>query len=247
MRVCFHTTDSGYSIQNVALKELSSIRTSVSDMIEAKTKPHPDALGGRIWDPDETLYWQMDTEYDFLTYDQQIDIIKDCALQPSLLTKLKIQQRRRKTADAQIVWNWLGAKDEPYLKKHQSVLAFAIGPGGGIGGDITMNADQLWLLRDTPLRADEAKKLGYIENFEDPTNHVTYYDPKSTGGHEFGHALGMEHISAQHFSKIALMFPYYNKLRHYGEPDLEYIFRLYPKIPHWKRVARVLEHKMGKF
>lgn len=133
-------------------------------------------------------------------------------------------------SDAHIIINWLGKKDEPYFTS-PSTLAFAWGPARSLGGDVTMNADVLWLLRKTPLLAKEAKELGYIQNYVNPDNRIKYFDPLHTFKHEgAGHALGMRHIEAATEAQHAIMYPFYNGLRKFGDADKNYLASLYGKI-----------------
>lgn len=210
-----------------------------------KLKVHKDALNGRVWDSSEPVYWQLDSTYEFLTYDEQVDIVKNAFLELSLTTPLVIRQKRRKGGDAHIRINWLHERDEKYFAKNKNVLAFAYGPQTGIGGDITMNSSKIWRTDKTPLTAFKAKELGFIENFHDPTNIVSSFDPVHTLKHEGGHAFGMKHLENVQFSKTDVMYPYYNGLRMFGDNDHEYIERLYGKIPSWRRAIRIAQRYMN--
>ena len=235
--ICVHTSDKHYT-------QKTSPEFSTSPI--GKTKPNMDALGGMIWDSSETLYWSLDSDYKWLTKDEQTNIIKSAFLETSLATPLKIQQRRKETADPQIHINWLGKKDYPYFTS-ESILACAYGPASGIGGDVTMNADVLWLLRKTPLTAKEAKEKGYIGEYSQANNEIRYYDPVHTMKHEAGgHACGLKHLESPALMKLAIMYPYYNGLRNFGNADIEYVQQLYGKSTKIDRISKLVQNKMGK-
>jgi hypothetical protein len=223
--LCTHTSDKKYQMSTASEEKLPNL---VKAKIDEGTMPNTNALGQRIWKT-KTIYWKRESSYPWID-DETIDkMIKAAFLESSMHTPLIIQQRNRKMSDAHIVINWLGKKDEPYFTS-QSTLAFGYGPGSGIGGNVTMNADVLWLLRKTPLLAKEAKELGYIENYADPSNVIKYYDPLHTMKHEAGgHALGMNHVTDLNQKLTAIMYPYYNGLRKFGKADIDYIISLYGK------------------
>jgi len=230
MDVCIHTDNKKYTIEQHLAKAFSHI--DLSAPVQHSTVRNSDALNGRIWKGDEPVYWNLESDYEHLSTKQLENICKAAFLEPSFKTPLII--RRRKTADVQLKINWLGKKDEKFFTS-PSILAFAYGPAGGLGGDITMNADALWLLRKTPLTAKEAKEKGYIDNFQFPDNLIRFYDPVHTMKHEGGHAIGMEHITDNARRLDTVMFPFYNGLHIFGEADLEYLTRLYgsASLPHW--------------
>ena len=232
---CIHTKDKHYTTHGVE---------RASSIIE-KTKPNVNALNKAIWDLD-TIYWKRESGYEWID-DKTLDkMIISSFLESSMVTPLKIQKRNRKMSDAQIIINFLGKRDEPYFTS-ESILAAGYGPGSGLGGNITMNSDNLWLLRKTPLTMLEAKALGYIENFSDPTNLKQYYDPLHTLKHEGGHALGMNHITDINQRNKAIMFPYYNGLRSFGEADLNYIQSLYGKSSVWKETQDMIRMRINNF
>lgn len=228
MEVCVHTNDKKYELKPVEASLLSSSLTAV---ISHATKPDDRALGSRIWDDAETVYWKQESSYDFLTPGQQTKLVKLAFLEASMETPLVIRRRRRSTADAQIKINWLGGADVPYFKDSKGTLAFAYGPAKGIGGDITMNSDNLWLLRSKPLTVVEAFEKGYIDDYNRsyPENTVRYYDPLHTMKHEGGHAIGLRHITNEEQRYSAVMFPYYSGLRTFGTADKIYLHDLYGK------------------
>ena len=230
MDVCVHTDDSKYNLKNIPSIEFSHINYSAP--VKHSTVVNIDALGSRTWKGDEPIYWNLESDYEHLSTKQLEDICKAAFLEPSFETPLII--RRRKTADVQLKINWLGKKDERFFTS-PSILAFAYGPAGGIGGDITMNADALWLLDKEALTAQDAYDRGLIEGFSNPTNIIKFYDPVHTMKHEGGHALGMKHITDSARRLDTVMYPYYNGLRMFGDADLEYLIRLYgsSSIPHW--------------
>jgi len=222
--VCIHRNDKSYSMSTPKKEHIETRQLSISDV----TRPFKGALGDRIWDTEE-IFWKRESDYEFLT-NKQLDAMEKLAfLQASLETKLVINKKNKSTADAQIVINWLGAKDEPYFRTNNpnlpvsSILAYAWGPGRGLGGDVVMNADQLWLFRKTPLTVKDAFDMGYIQNYDrnHPENKIRYYDPQHTFTHEAtGHGLGMPHITNIDVRNTEIMYPYYNGLRRFGPSEL---------------------------
>jgi hypothetical protein len=246
--VCIHTNDKKYT----QTPEIAESKFSSVNIGRHKLKTNTDALNDKVWDSRETVFWQLDSEYDFLTKNQQIGLIKAAFLETSLLTPLRIQQKRRQTGDAHIKINWLGAKDEKFFKERASVLAFAYGPQVGIGGDITMNSDHLWLLRKEKLTMQEAFDKGYIDESKfdkaHPNNTVKFYDPRHTMKHEGGgHACGMRHLNNSALQKTAIMYPFYNGQRVFSNEDKEYLFSLYGKSNIAHRISSFIQHRMGRF
>lgn len=237
-QVCIHTNDKAYSLQSADVQALPSI--------SERTKPNMNALGGRIWD-EETLYWKTSTHYQWLTDKQIESIIKLAFLEPSIFTPLKIQKKNRKMSDAQLTLDWLTKKDDKYFTS-DSTLAYCYGPGSGLGGNCVMNADVLWLLRDMPLTAFEAKQKGYIENYADPNNKIKYYDPLHTTKHELGgHGLGMNHLTLQKYASTEIMYPFYNGLRKFGSADLDYLKSLYGSVHVHQIIYNTILSKIQRF
>ena len=242
---CIHTNDKQYNIFDLTESDFSSLNIG-----SHKTQIDTNALNNRVWDSSETVYWQLDSEYKFLTYKQQVDLIKAAFLETSLLTPLKIQQRRRQSGDAHIRINWLGTKDEKYFVGKAGILAFAYGPQVGLGGDVTMNADQLWLLRKKPLTVLEGFEKGYIDNYDrsHPNNTLKFDDPLHTMKHEAGgHSCGMRHLTDINLKYSAIMYPYYNGKRVFSEEDKNYLFDLYGESNVAHRISRFIQHRMGRF
>ncbi len=245
--ICIHTNDKKYT----QTPEIAESEFSALNIGSHKTISNLKALNHKVWDENETVYWQLDGEYEHLSYEELVTITKAAVLETSLLTELKIQQKRRQTGDAHIKLSWLGAKDEKYFRNRGSVLAFAYGPQVGIGGDCTMNSDHLWLLRKNKLTMQEAFDKGYIDDSrfdkDHPNNTIKFYDPIHTGKHEMGgHSCGMRHIEDATQKYKSIMYPYYNGKRVFGEADREYLFKLYSKIGPWRRAARIIENRMGR-
>lgn len=225
-QVCIHTNDKKYELSTI-LKEGIKPR-EFSAAITHKTKPNMNALNNQIWDKDEIIYWKQDSFYEFLPKEKQIALTKLAFLESSYETPLVVRQRNKSTADAQLVVNWLTEKDEPFFKGRGSVLAFAWGPDDGLGGDITMNAAQPWWFGKLTLK--QAYDLGMISGYAAGTGHLAMktFDPLHTMKHEGGgHALGMRHLEDQMHATSAIMFPYYNGLRKFGQADLTYLHSLY--------------------
>lgn len=234
-QVCVHTNDKHYNMRE-ALSTPS---------INERTRPSNKALNNAVWEAD-TIYWRRDSSYRWID-DKILDkMIKAAFLEMGMHTRLRFQQRNRSLSDAHIVINFLGKKDEPYFTS-PSILAFGFGPGQGLGGNITMNADNLWLLRDEPLTAIEAKARGYIENFSNPDNHIRFYDPLHTMKHEGGHSIGLNHITDLNMARKAVMYPYYNGLREFGDADINYLQSLYGKSGLSKSITDMLRHRINNF
>lgn len=239
MDICVHNDNKSYDyFPDYALRLTSVDRTSV---IRHSVKPNDLSISNRVWSGDETVYWQLDSDYEWISKKNLKNLIKLSFLQASFETPLVIRQKRRLSSDAQIIIKYLHKKDERFFRDRPSVLAFAYGPSGGIGGDITMNADRLWLLRDEPLTVVEAFEKGYIDGYDKqfPNSTVKYYDPQHTHTHEGGHALGMPHITDINQRNKAVMYPFYNGLRIFGEEDLNILKQLYGKAS--------LNHKIKEY
>ena len=235
--LCIHTNDKKYTMA----------KQSLSGEITHKTKPHPNALGRQIWDDTETIYWKLESGYEWIKPKQMDQLIKYAFLESSFETPLVIRKRNRPTADAQIRINWLGKKDDSYFTS-PSTLAYAFGPAGGLGGDVVMNSDNLWLLRNTPLRADEAKELGYIDNYQFPDNLIKFYDPLHTMKHEGGgHALGMDHLTDQSLRYIEPMFPFYNGVRKFSQAGLDYLHQLYGQASGFHKAKEMMLNRITNF
>ena len=248
-RICVHTDDKKYCELEAEPVEFSS--QSFNETITHGTKQNSDALNNQVWDDSEIIYWTNDSDYEFITLVNQEKLIKLALLESSFQTPLVIRQRKRKSADAQIRINWLKMKDEKYFTS-KSILAFAGGPGKGLGGDCTMNADVLWLPRKKdapPLTVKRAFDLGYITNYnrDFPNSTVKAYDPQHTLKHEVGgHALGMRHIEDANERLSAIMYPYYNGLRVFGTADLTYLHKLYGKAPINHKIKKMLLSRIRK-
>jgi hypothetical protein len=227
--LCVHTNDKHYNLRESQISE--------------KIKYHSDALNKSIWDTD-TIYWRRDSSYQWIDDKTMDKMITSSFLEASMQTKLKI--RKTNHGDAQIIINFLGKKDDSYFTS-PSILAYGWGPGMGLGGNITINSDNLWLLRKEPLKALEAKRLGYIQNYQFPDNEIRFYDPLHTMKHEGGHALGMNHITDITQRDKAVMFPYYNGLRKFGEADISYIKSLYGDAKINKKIEDIIRNRINGF
>jgi len=243
--VCVHTTDKKYSDKLVINpSEFSAINIGTHKLVS-----NLNALNHKVWDENETVFWQLDSEYKWLSKEIQIDIMKDAFLETGLTTKLLIQQKRRQSGDAHIKINWLGKKDEKYFRDREGVLAFAYGPQVGIGGDCTFNSDKIWRLPSQgKITTKEAFDLGMIDDYDrnHPTNTMRTFDPYHTAKHELGgHSCGMRHITDVNQKYSAIMYPYYNGKRMFGKADLDYLFELYTKMGYWERAIAIAKYKMG--
>lgn len=209
-----------------------------------RLKIHPDALGKRLWNPDAgPVYWKMETDYPHIEGRKlERKAIKLAFLQASLLTSLRIREKRRGTADAEIIINWFDDKAEPIFKTSPGYLAFAYGPGEGIGGDITMNASKIWTLHGKPITAIEAFERGMIEGFSNPNNMLKTWDSQHTLTHEGEHTLGCPHLPG---CPKCVIYPWYNRQRILQNGDKNQLWEFYEKSSYWRRaqlflLARVL-------
>jgi len=241
-QICIHTDDKQYNLHSVERTKLARLDLKV---INENTKPNPNALGGRIW-ADTELYWKRETSYRWIDDATMDKMITAALLEASIRTPLKIRKKNRKMSDTQLVINWLGKKDDSYLTS-PSILGYTWGPGAGLGGNCVMNSDALWLLRTTPLTAKEAKELGYIENYANPTNTIKYFDPLHTLKHEMGHGLGMKHLTEQKYATSEIMYPFYNGLRKFGTADINYLISLYGKASVNKMILDTITSKIANF
>jgi len=247
--ICVHTDDKKYCELEAEPIEFSS--QSFDKSLTHGTVQNPDALNNQVWDNSEIVYWTNDSDYDFISIKNQEKLIKLALLESSVQTPLVIRQRKRKTADAQIRIKWLKMKDEKYFKS-KSTLAFAGGPGKGLGGDCTMNADVLWIHRKKnapPLTVKRAFELGFISDYnrDFPNSTVKSYDPLHTLKHEVGgHSLGMRHIENANERLSSIMYPFYNGLRIFGMADLAYLHRLYGKASVHHKIKKMLLSRIRK-
>ncbi len=242
--LCVHTDDKKYQMHEIAKESLPQLNSNL--LIDEGVIPNNNALGKNIW-KSKTIYWKRESSYEWIDDKTMDKMIRAAFLESSMHTPLIIQQRNRKMSDAHIVINWLGKKDEPYFTS-PSTLAFGYGPGRGLGGNVTMNSDVLWLLRKTKLFAPEAKALGYIENYSDARNEIKYYDPVHTMKHEGGgHALGLNHITDINQRLLAIMYPIYNGLRKFGTADINYITSLYGNASRTEELKNYIRSKILAF
>jgi len=242
-QVCVHTNDKNYSLKPASEVKASTIDYSAS--VKHSVKMNDVSISKRVWSGDEIVYWKMETDYPYIEgVKLEEKICKLAFLEPSIRTNLVIRQRRRSMSDAQIRINWFGKKDESYFKSG-GILAFAYGPSGGIGGDITMNADYPWGLMDELINGADFQDR-FNREVEHLDNKFKVYDALHTIKHEGGHALGMPHVMDIQYRKSAILAPYYNGLRRFGKADLNYLFQLYEKSSVNHRLTEAFLARFGR-
>ena len=218
-QVCIHTNDKKYSVT----KEEKIIRKFVT--APERFKRNLEALNNKVWDPDfGKVTWKLET--DSPTIDgrkAEVKLFKRVFLQPSILTDLVINQKRRSTADiADIVINF--NHTDPLFKRRPNVLAYAYGPADGIGGDSVFNTNHVWTLDGLPIDADEYARITG-KDVEDFDNTFRTYDLQHTALHEVGgHSLGLPHIPE---CRNCVMYPYYNGQRKFQGGDLNLLYGFY--------------------
>ena len=242
--LCAHTDDKKYTDTEIPKAELQQ---NFYKKITQSTIRNENALNNRIW-REKKIYWRLDSDYEWIDKKTLEKMIRAAFLEASLQTPLVINQMRRKHGDAHLLISFVHSKDEPYFAKKKGVLAFGYGPSGGLGGDITMNADKLWWL-GPKLTAKEAFEKGMIENYDrnHPNNTIKTYDPLHTMKHEGGHALGMRHLTETSQRKSEIMYPFYNGLRKFGPNDIAYLQRLYGKSSLSHKILELFRNRIQRF
>lgn len=98
-----------------------------------------------------------------------------------------------------------------------SILAHAFFPGGGRGGDVHFDSDELWLAEESD-----------IARLPDASQRHAANSLMAVAVHEFGHSLGLGHSSV----RGSIMFPWYSHQASHGRlpmDDLRAIQHLYGK------------------
>ena len=127
-QVCIHEpktytlSDSG-SIPSFSIKRNLAFLQDAPRLI--KTTEH--AISNYIWNKDfGAVTWRLESDSpDFGNRKDQINLFKRVFFQASIETPLVIHQKRRGTAEADIVITFQGAKDDRFFKNRPSVLAYA--------------------------------------------------------------------------------------------------------------------------
>lgn len=238
--ICVHTNDKHYTLKEPTDVKLSSVDFGAT--IQHSTKSDSRALNNQIWDDREKIYWKMETDYPHIEGRKlEEKMVKLALLESSFETPLVIRQRRRGSADAQLIINWFGKKDERYFTS-ASTLAFAYGPGRGLGGNCTMNSDVAWGIEEEVIPGLEfAERFDTTVSITDDVPRYKVYDALHTLKHELGgHAMGLRHLTDLNLRLKAIMFPYYNGIRKFGIEDLAYLHRLYGKASINHRIKEYL-------
>lgn len=237
-QVCIHTNDKKYSIY----EEEKIIRKLITEPI--RFKQSLEALNGKVWDPDfGKVTWKLETDSPSIEGRKaEVKLFKRVFLQPSMLTDLVINQKRRSTADADIIINF--NHDDPLFKSRPNVLAYAYGPGDGIGGDSVFNTNVVWTLDGKIIDADEYTRITGKE-VENPDNTFRTFDLQHTALHEVGgHSLGLPHILD---CSYCVMNPYYNGQRKFQEGDLNLFYDFYNKVNLPTKLLNYLYYKILGF
>jgi len=211
--------------------QVNASSVSFDAVVTHSTRHDERALNNQVWDDSEIIYWTMETDYPHIEGRKfEEEMVKLALLESSMETPLVIRKRNRKSADSQLKINWLGKKDERYFTS-ESTLAFAYGPGRGLGGNCTMNADVAWGMKDEVIPGLEfEERFDRRVQYHDAIKRYKVYDALHTLKHELGgHAMGMRHIEGAENAKTSIMYPYYNGKRRFGPADLKYLHELYGK------------------
>jgi len=243
-QVCVHTSDKQYSLKPSEQVNPSSI--DFNSMVQHSTIYNEHSLTKKVWSGDEIVYWKMDTDYPYIDgVKLEEKVVKLALLESSMKTNLIIRQRKRGTADAQLLINWFGKKDESFFTS-ESILAFAYGPEKGIGGNVTMNADVPWGLQDEIINGRDFEDR-FNRTVQNENNLFKVYDSLHTMKHEAGgHAMGMPHIQDINYKFTDIMYPYYNGVRNFGEKDIQLLYLLYKKASINHKIREMLLSRIGK-
>lgn len=190
------------------------------------------------WETD-TIYYHFESDSsDILGFDNELKAFRLAALAWTLETNLKIRQKRRNTADAEIQVRWSDKEHDELFKKRPNVLAYAYypSPGREIAGDITFNDSHLWSLDGANVPAHYADP----ENYPDPNTPVMMrtYDVQHTTTHELGHALGLKH--SNNACRDCVMYPMYNGNRNLRQNDKDRIQKFYEKASTSEKIKKML-------
>lgn len=186
----------------------------------------------------DTIYYHFESDCsDILGFDNELKAFRLAALAWTLATNLKIRQKRRNTADAEIQVRWSDSEHDDLFKARPNVLAYAYYPAISreIAGDITFNDSHLWSLDGANVPAHFADPEHYP--VESPVMMKTF-DIQHTTTHELGHALGLKHSSNS--CRDCVMYPMYNGQRNLRPNDTERIQKFYEKASTSERIRKML-------
>lgn len=153
---------------------------------------------------------------------------------------------------ADITIEFRSPDEDQLFKDRPGVLAYAYFPGqGSISGKVVFNSDYIWTLHGRGIRAEDAKRLGLIDDFVNPDNIIKTWNIIHVLIHELGHSLGLRHDADQRTNDV--MDPFYNgKILDLSERDIyrirdKYGIRIFERWSRYARLKRWLKLRIRRF
>ena len=144
---------------------------------------------------------------------------------------------------ADITIEFKSPDEDRLFKDKPGVLAYAYFPGqGSVSGKIVFNSAYIWTLHGRSIRAEDAKRLGLIDNFVNPDNLIRTYNIIHVLIHELGHSLGLRHDATGNQDGKDVMDAFYDgKTLDLSPRDIYRIRKIYGVriFTHWSRYERL--------